>query len=69
MINKVTVNNWPKLLSLLLAMVIIGVLIWTGSIQETTGAPMLTLIVGYLVGNGIAARRGEIVEPTLGRKE
>jgi len=31
--------------------------------------PVLTLIIGYAVGNGIAARQGAKVEPIIGNKE
>lgn len=60
------VNNPPKLLGILVAMIIIGVLLGLGSISESAGVPLLTLLVGYLVGNGVAARKGDPVEPALG---
>jgi hypothetical protein len=38
------------------------------AIDSATGMPVITLIVGYAVGNGIAARKGDPVEPIIGRK-
>jgi hypothetical protein len=39
-----------------------------GKLDMENGMPVLTLIIGYAVGNGIAARQGEAVQPIIGRK-
>lgn len=57
--------NTPKLIGILVAMVIIGVLLAIGAIDQTAGVPMLTLLVGYLVGNGVSARHGDTAEPVI----
>jgi hypothetical protein len=31
--------------------------------------PVITLVIGYAVGNGIAAKSGEPVQPIIGRKD
>jgi len=38
------------------------------AIDNATGMPVFTMIVGYAVGNGIAARRGDQVTPIIGTK-
>lgn len=60
------VNNPPKLIGVLLGMVVVGVLMAIHVLTSEVGAPMLTLMIGYLVGNGVAARNGEPVQPILG---
>lgn len=62
------VNNPPKLVGVLLAMLIIGVLMATHVLTQEVGAPMLTLLIGYVVGNGIAAKHGDAVQPILGQR-
>lgn len=60
------VNNPPKLVGVLVGMVVIGVLMAVHTLTQEVGAPMLTLMIGYLVGNGVAAKRGDPVQPILG---
>ncbi|MGH9184374.1 MAG: hypothetical protein ACRD0U_00925 [Acidimicrobiales bacterium] len=62
------VNNLPKLAGILVAMVIIGVLMAIGAVDQAAGVPLLTLLTGYLVGNGVAARKGESSEPAIGSR-
>jgi hypothetical protein len=40
----------------------------TRAIDQATGMPILTLIIGYAVGNGIAAKQGQPVFPIIGMK-
>lgn len=60
-----TVNNPPKLIGILLAMVLLTVVFGLGKLSESGYIGLMGLIVGYLVGNGIAARADQPVEPTL----
>ena len=60
------VNNLPKLLVLLLAMILLTAVFGLGKLSESGYIGLMGLIVGYLVGNGIAARNGDTVEPVLG---
>lgn len=60
-----SVNNPPKLVGVILGMIIIGVLMFTHTIDQSGGMPLLALMVGYLVGNGVAAKRGDPVEAII----
>jgi hypothetical protein len=64
-----TITNPPKALIALVGLVCITVLMALESIEQASGMPVLTLIIGYAVGNGIAARQGARVEPIIGNKE
>jgi len=59
-------NNPPKFYIVVLALVCITVLMVTGTISSEAGLGLLGLIVGYAVGNGIAAKEGDPVEPMIG---
>lgn len=62
------VNNPPKFWLLVLAMVGTFVLLAIGTLSGDQGLPIITAIVGYGIGNGIAARNGEPVQPVFGPK-
>ncbi len=64
-----TLANPSKALIALVALVLISGLMAINAIDTATGMPVFTMIVGYAVGNGIAARRGETVSPIIGIKE
>ena len=63
-----TLQNPSKALIALVAVICVTVLIAVGSIDSDQGLPIITMIVGYAVGNGIAAKKGEPVEPIIGAK-
>ena len=63
-----TLQNPSKALIALVALICITVLIAVSSIDSDQGLPIITMIVGYAVGNGIAAKKGEPVEPIIGAK-
>lgn len=63
----IPVNNPPKLVGVLLGMIMLGVLMAMHVIVQDVGAPMFTLFIGYLVGNGVAAKHDEPVQPMLGK--
>lgn len=63
-----TVNNPPKLVIILAVCVSVVILMALGRIGPSEGMPILTLFAGYGVGNGVAAKRGEPVEPAFGPK-
>jgi len=52
----------------MVAMIVIAVLMVADSIANEAGTGMLGTIVGYAVGNGIAAKGGKPVEPIIGKK-
>ncbi len=63
-----TLQNPSKALIALVALICVTVLIAVGSIDSNQGLPIITMIVGYAVGNCIAAKKGDPVEPIIGRK-
>jgi hypothetical protein len=62
----VNINNPAKLWGILLAMILLTVVFGLGKLTESGYIGLMGLIVGYLVGNGIAARNGDPVEPAIG---
>lgn len=63
------IANPSKALIALVGLICITVLMAIGKLDMDNGMPVMTLIIGYAVGNGIAARQGEPVQPIIGRKE
>jgi hypothetical protein len=59
-------NNPPKFYIVIFSLVCITVLMITSTISAEAGLGLLGLIVGYAVGNGIAAKDGDPVEPMIG---
>ena len=57
-----TVNNMPKFLILLVGLLCLTALMIFDKIDMASGVPMLTMIIGYSIGNGVNARQGN--EPT-----
>ena len=62
-------NNPPKMLGILLAMVLLTIVFALGKLSEHDYVGLIGYLVGYLVGNGIAARSGDTVIPAIGPKE
>lgn len=60
------INNPPKAFIVVLSLLCITVLLLTKTIEAESGLGLIGLIVGYAIGNGIAAKQGEPVEPILG---
>lgn len=65
---RLAVTNPPKALIALVAMVVITILMVTDSISAEAGTGMLGSIVGYAIGNGIAAATHTKVTPIIGEK-
>jgi hypothetical protein len=65
---KLAVTNPPKALIALVAMICIVVLMVTESIGADAGTGMLGSIVGYAIGNGIAAKTHHKVDPIIGAR-
>lgn len=61
--------NPSKALIALVALICMTVLISVGAINQDQGLPIITMIVGYSVGNGMAALRDKPVEPIIKKKE
>jgi hypothetical protein len=60
------VTNPPKAFIALVALICITVLRALDKLDQASFNAIGGLVVGYAVGNGIAARRGEPVEPIFG---
>lgn len=67
--NRLNLNNPPKFYIVVLSLICITILMVVGTVDSEAGLGLLGLIVGYAVGNGIAARDGDPVEPIIGRHE
>lgn len=61
--------NPSKALIALVALICMTVLIAVSAIDQDQGLPIITMIVGYSVGNGMAALTNKPVEPILKKKE
>jgi hypothetical protein len=60
------VQNPPKAWIILVGIAAVTVLMALGRVSSEAGLPVITAFVGYAVGNGIAARRGDTVDPIFG---
>jgi hypothetical protein len=40
----------------------------TDSISQDAGIGLVSAIIGYAIGNGIAAKQGQPVQPIIGKK-
>ena len=63
-----TISNPPKALIALVGLICLTVLMALQAIEEATGTGLIGSILGYAIGNGIAARSGQAVEPIISRK-
>ena len=67
--NSVTIANPPKALLALVGMICVTVLMVANSIPSEAGTGMLGAVIGYAIGNGIAAGTGKPVDPIIGFKK
>jgi ABC-type xylose transport system permease subunit len=61
--------NPSKALIALVGLICMTVLIAVGAIDQDQGLPIITMIVGYSVGNGMAALSNKQVEPIIRKKD
>lgn len=61
-----TLTNWTKLVVAVCVILCCTALMITEHVTEAAGMGLIGTVVGYVLGNGIAARRNEPVEPILG---
>ena len=61
--------NPSKALIALVALICMTVLIAVGAIEQDQGLPIITMIIGYAVGNGIQALSNKSVEPIIRKKD
>lgn len=64
-----SLTNLPKLIVALVAMVCVTVLAALGSIAPEAATTIITAVLAYILGNGVAAASGKPVQPILGRRE
>ena len=62
------ITNPPKALILLVALLCITILLATNSIDQNAGLPMISAIVFYGIGNGVAAKNGKESPKIFGPK-
>ena len=60
--------NPSKALIALVSLICMTVLIAVGAIEQDQGLPIITMVVGYSVGNGMAALSNKQVEPIIKKK-
>lgn len=60
-----SINNPPKWVIVLASLASITYLMASNTIDSEAGVGLLGLIVGYGIGNGIAARNDQPVEPLI----
>ena len=63
------IANPSKALIALVGLICLTVLMATKAIASDAGLPIVTTIIGYAVGNGIAAKKGDPVDPIIGKKK
>ena len=63
-----TISNPPKAFIALVGLICLTILMALNAIEEATGTGLIGSILGYAIGNGIAARSGQEVSPIISRK-
>jgi len=63
-----TLANPPKALILLVALICVTVLLAIGRVSTEAGLPIISAVVFYGIGNGVAAKTGKPSEPIIGPK-
>ncbi len=61
--------NPSKALIALVGLVCITILLSVGKIETSEGVPILTMIIGYSIGNGMAALTNKEVQPIIRKKD
>ena len=61
--------NPSKALIALVGLICMTILIAVNAINSDQGLPIITMIVGYSVGNGMAALTNKAVEPIIRKKD
>ena len=63
------IANPSKALIALVGLICITVLMVTDSISQDAGIGLLSAVIGYSIGNGIAAKQGVSVDPIISKKK
>lgn len=64
-----TINNAPKFIILLVGLLCLTALMITDKIDMASGVPIITMVIGYGIGNGVNARTGEAPSNIFGKKD
>jgi hypothetical protein len=64
----VNITNPPKALILMLALCCLTILLSLGKLEQDVAAPMMTAIIFYGIGNGVAAKSGKDSPKIFGPK-
>lgn len=64
-----SLHNPTKAFILLVALICITILLAVGRVSTEAGLPIITAIVFYGIGNGVAARSGISSTPVVGPKD
>ena len=59
-------NNPPKFYIIIVTLICLTILMVTNTISAEADLVPIGMIVGYAVGNGIAARNNQPIEPVIG---
>ncbi len=59
----------PKFALLIVALVMLGLLLGANTIEWDAGGPLITAIVFYGLGNGIAVAKGQPIRSAIEAKE
>ena len=54
-----TINNAPKFIILLVGLLCLTALMIADKVDMASGVPILTMVIGYGIGNGIASKEGD----------
>lgn len=64
-----TINNSPKFILLLVGLLCLTLLMALDKINMASGIPILTMVIGYGIGNGVAAKTGAPATNVFGKKK
>jgi len=64
-----TISNPPKAFILLVALICVTLLLAIGRVTNEAGLPIITAIVFYGIGNGVAAKSGKPASPIIGPRD
>lgn len=64
--NAITIVNVPKATIALVALVCVTVLGALNVLESDAVLAIISSVVGYAIGNGVAARTGQNVQPIIG---
>lgn len=62
-------SNPPKALIVMVSLLCVTMLMLFDRVDSESGLAIIGLIVGYAIGNGIAAKQGDSVDPIFAPKD